>query len=253
MEHRTGQGISPPDEARPSARFPSSPEIPSRRLKPLQRPVAPSEAQEKSSYFWDKLHSLSGIVPVGAFLLEHFFENSYALVSPEKFNYVASKLETLPWRVEVEFFLIWLPIAFHGTYGCRIWWKSKSNSWQHPWLANRMFTLQRWTGLIVFAFIIWHVWIERFATHGRNTYAGVAQVFANPFYLGFYVIGVVSASFHLGNGVFQFLNKWGIAVTPRAQRAAGWLGFLIGSAFTVTGLVIVIGFVFGWQPFHGYL
>lgn len=221
--------------------------------KQLQRPVAPSEEKNKSSYFWDKLHSLGGIVPIGAFLVEHFFENSYALVSPGKFNYIAVRLETIPWRVPAEFLLIWLPIAFHGGYGCWIWWKSKSNSWQHPWLANWMFTFQRWSGMVVFAFIIWHVWIERFATHGKNSYAGVAHVFANPYYLGFYVIGVVAASFHLGNGIFQFLNKWGLAVTPRAQRVAGWFGFAVGLAFTVTGLFIVAGFVFDWHPFSGYL
>lgn len=247
MHHRTESGL------RQSVEFQIIPEVSTSRLKPIQKPVALSAEQNKSSYLWDKLHSLSGIVPIGAFLIEHFFENSYALVSPEKFNYVASKLETIPWRIPAEFLLIWLPIAFHGGYGCWIWWKSKSNSWQHPWLANRMFTLQRWTGIIVLTFIIWHVWIERFATHGKNTYAGVAHIFANPLFLGFYVIGVVSASFHLGNGVFQFLNKWGLAVTPRAQRTAGWLGFVIGLAFTVVGLLIVIGFAIGWQPFNGYL
>jgi succinate dehydrogenase / fumarate reductase cytochrome b subunit len=43
-------------------------------------------AESKSSYFFDKLHSLSGVVPIGAYLAEHFFENSYALVSPGKYD-----------------------------------------------------------------------------------------------------------------------------------------------------------------------
>lgn len=253
MDYRTGKEISALGEVQQPGGFLSNREDTSSQLKSIQKLVVPSQAQDKSSYFWDKLHSLSGIVPIGAFLVEHFFENSYALVSPEKFNYVAAKLETIPWRVPAEFLLIWLPIAFHGVYGCWIWWKSKSNSWQYPWLANRMFTLQRWTGIVVFAFIIWHVWIERFATHGKNSYVGVAHVFADPLYLLFYVVGVLAASFHLGNGVFQFLNKWGLAVTPRAQRKAGWLGLIVGLAFTVGGLFIVAGFVFGWHPFNGYL
>ena len=39
-----------------------------------------------SNYFLRKLHSLSGLIPVGAFLAEHFWSNSAVLVSPDKYN-----------------------------------------------------------------------------------------------------------------------------------------------------------------------
>ena len=52
--------------------------------------------ESRTSYLLDKLHSLSGVVLIGAYLVEHFFENSYALVSPDKYNYIAAKLETVP-------------------------------------------------------------------------------------------------------------------------------------------------------------
>ncbi len=38
------------------------------------------------SFVWRKLHSLSGIVPVGAFLLFHLFENLKITGSPESYN-----------------------------------------------------------------------------------------------------------------------------------------------------------------------
>jgi succinate dehydrogenase / fumarate reductase cytochrome b subunit len=215
--------------------------------------MANAASKPDSSYFWDKLHSLSGIIPIGAFLAEHFWSNSYALVSPESFNSTAAALEHIPWRVPVEFCFIWLPIAFHGVYGIEIWWRGKSNAFQHPWMANWLYTLQRWTGIIAFAFIIWHVWTERFVTHGISTYAGVAHDFRHPYYAAFYVIGILAASFHLGNGIWNFCCKWGIAVTPRAQRAAGWFGASVGLAFTVVGLLIIAGFIYNWRPFSGYL
>ncbi|MFZ0212835.1 MAG: hypothetical protein WAL55_09005 [Candidatus Acidiferrales bacterium] len=215
--------------------------------------MSSTASKPDASYFWDKLHSLSGIIPIGAFLAEHFWSNSYVLVSPERYNSTAAGLEQIPWRIPVEFLFIWLPIAFHGCYGLYIWWRGKTNVWAHPWLANWLYTLQRWTGIIAFAYIIWHVWLERFATHGRSTYLAVAHDFANPYYALFYVIGILAASFHLGNGLFNFCCKWGIAVTPRAQRAAGWLGAFVGVAFSVIGLCIIAGFVFGWHPFSGYL
>ena len=215
--------------------------------------MSSTASKPDSSYFLDKLHSLTGIIPIGAYLVEHFFENSYALVSIDKYNYIASKLETIPWRVPVEFLFIWLPIAFHGCYGLYIWWKGKSNALRHPWMANWLYVLQRWTGMIAFAYILWHVWTLRFLTHGKSPYAVVAHTFANPYLVAFYVIGILAASFHLGNGLWNFCCKWGIAVTPRAQRAAGWLGAAVAIVFSIVGLAIIAGFVFGWQPFNGYL
>ncbi|MGH9699041.1 MAG: succinate dehydrogenase [Candidatus Acidiferrales bacterium] len=210
-------------------------------------------ADSKSSYFLDKLHSLSGIIPIGAFLAEHFFENSYALVSPGKYNYIAGKLETIPWRVPVELLFIWLPLLFHAFYGLYIWWKGQSNALGHPWMANWMYVLQRWTGIALFFYIGWHVWVERFATGGITTYAAVARDMQNPWYISFYVIGVLAASFHLGNGLWNFACKWGLAVTPRSQRAAACLGALVGIAFSVIGLFIIVGFHFQWTPFDTYL
>jgi succinate dehydrogenase / fumarate reductase, cytochrome b subunit len=214
----------------------------------------PSAAVDSTtSYILDKLHSLSGVVPIGAFLAEHFFENSYALVSPEKFNWIAAKLETIPWRVPIEFLFIWLPILFHGLYGLVIWWKGKSNALGHPWMANWMYVLQRWTGIVAFCFIGWHVWTERFATHGKSSYEGVASAMSHPWVVGIYVVGILCASFHLGNGLWNFACKWGIAVTPRAQRLAALFGAAVAIAFTTVGLAIIAGFHFNWQPFHTYL
>lgn len=214
----------------------------------------PSAAVDsKTSYLLDKLHSLSGVIPIGAFLAEHFFENSYALVSPDKFNWIAAKLETIPWRVPVEFTFIWLPILYHGFYGLYIWWKGKSNALGHPWMSNWMYVLQRWTGIVAFIFIGWHVWTERFVTHGISSYAGVAAAMENPWIAGFYVLGILCASFHLGNGLWNFCCKWGIAVTPRSQRLAALFGAAVGIVFSIVGLAIIAGFHFHWQPFSGYL
>ena len=65
------------------------------------------------SYLLRKLQSLSGIIPVGAFLAEHFWSNSAILVSPEKYDALSQELQTIPFRPLVEFFVIVLPILFH--------------------------------------------------------------------------------------------------------------------------------------------
>src|SRR5215470_16140108 len=97
-----------------------------------------------SSYFLRKLHSLSGILPVGAFLAEHFWSNSAALVSAQKYNDVSQELQTIPFRPFVEWVAIFLPILFHGGYGVYIWLRGKSNVSDYPWVGNWLYTFQRY-------------------------------------------------------------------------------------------------------------
>jgi succinate dehydrogenase / fumarate reductase, cytochrome b subunit len=207
----------------------------------------------RTSYILDKLQSLSGIIPIGAFLAEHFWSNSYALVSAKSYDHVSSELQLIPWRIFVEFAVLWLPLLFHSLYGMYIWWKGKSNVLAHPWMSNWMYTLQRWTGMIAFVFIGWHVYTERFIGRGMTAYSDVQQSMTNPWFVTFYLIGVTAASFHLGNGLWNFACKWGIAVSVRAQRAAGWFGAVVAVSFTLMGVAIVLGLHYGMFPLGGYV
>jgi len=207
----------------------------------------------ETGYLLRKLHSLSGIVPVGAFLAEHFWSNSAALVSRAKYNETSQELQTIPFRIFVEWAFIFLPILYHGGYGVYIWLRGESNVSQYPWVKNWLYTFQRYTGLIAFAYIGWHVYTQRWLTHGMSTYAEMAQQLLNPWALAFMMVGVVASSFHLGVGVWNFLCKWGLAATVRAQRAAGQLGVVIGVVFSCVGVLIVLSFRLDWHPFASYL
>ena len=90
-----------------------------------------------------------------------------------------------------------------------------SNWLYHPAARDR---------IIAFAFIAWHVYTERFVGRGMTAYADVQASMMNPWFVTFYLVGIAAASFHLGNGLWNFACKWGIAVSVKAQRAAGWLG-----------------------------
>ena len=207
----------------------------------------------ETSYFLRKLHSLSGIVPVGAFLAEHFWSNSAALVSARNYDETSQALQTIPFRVFVEWAFIFLPILFHGGYGIYIWLRGESNVSHYPWVKNWLYTFQRYTGLIAFAYIGWHVYTQRWLTHGMSTYAEMARQLLNPWALAFMIVGVLASSFHLGVGIWNFLCKWGLAATVRAQRAAGQLGVAIGVVFSCVGVLIVLSFRLDWHPFASYL
>lgn len=215
--------------------------------------MSATATRRETSYLLRKLHSLSGIVPVGAFLAEHFWSNSAALVSAAKYNETSQELQTIPFRVFVEWAFIFLPILYHGGYGIYIWLRGESNVSQYPWVKNWLYTFQRYSGLVAFAYIGWHVYTQRWLTHGMSTYAEMAQQLLNPWALVFMIVGVVASSFHLGVGIWNFLCKWGLAATVRAQRAAGQLGVVIGVVFTCVGVLIVLSFRLNWHPFASYL
>ena len=215
--------------------------------------MSSTATQPGSSYLLRKLHSFTGLLPVGAFLAEHFWSNSSALVSAEKYNATSQELQTIPFRLIVEWGGIFLPMLFHGGYGIYIWLRGKSNVSAYPWVGNWLYAAQRYTGLIAFAYIGWHLYTERWLTHGRSTYANVAADMRNPWYLMFFVVGVLASSFHLGVGIWNFLCKWGLAATVKAQQAAGKFGALVGVAFSIVGILIILSFRFDWHPFSAYL
>jgi succinate dehydrogenase / fumarate reductase cytochrome b subunit len=215
--------------------------------------MSATASRPETSYFLRKLHSLSGIIPIGAFLAEHFWSNSTALVSAAKYNETSQELQTIPFRVFVEWAFIFLPMLFHGGYGVYIWIRGESNVSQYPWVKNWLYTSQRYTGLIGFVYIGWHVYTQRWLTHGMSTYGEMAHQLANPWALAFMIVGVVASSFHLGVGVWNFLCKWGLAATVRAQRAAGQLGAVVGIVFSFVGILIVVSFRYDWHPFASYL
>jgi succinate dehydrogenase / fumarate reductase, cytochrome b subunit len=196
-----------------------------------------------------KLHSLSGIVPVGAFLLFHLFENLKVGLSPQSYETAIRELWELaprPLFYLIEIFLLAVPILFHGLYGFWIWYTGQSNTQQYPYRRNWLYTAQRWSGLIVFAYIVVHVWQLRVMPGGHvallrdetnlTSFQEVKDAITPALWTAVYLVGGISAAFHLGNGLFGFAYSWGLAVGRRAQarvELAGWALFLALSAAVI--------------------
>lgn len=215
--------------------------------------MAASGAQTDHSFLLRKLHSLSGIIPVGAYMVDHIWENSYSLVGSANYNEASHSLQTVPWRLPLEICIIWLPILYHALYGFYVWYRGKINVSQYPWVGNWMFATQRWTGLIAFFFIGWHIYTERLLSHGLSTYSSVQADMQNPWFFGFFLLGVTACSVHLGVGIWNFVCKWGLAATVKSQRAAGFLGVAVAVILIVMSVMIVVCFRYGWHPLDSYL
>ena len=160
--------------------------------------VAPLRAGQGISFVLRRLHSLSGIVPVGAFLFEHILiSNSTAISGPAAYARQVSFLANLPLVFFLELFGIWLPIVFHALYGFYIWYRGEGNVAEYPWTGNWMYTAQRWTGGIAFVYILWHTWTMRFTgvdlhDHPEFSFGKVRRRFITRCCSLFYVIGLIA-------------------------------------------------------------
>lgn len=146
----------------------------------LTAPSSPGSRSFMDRYYFllRRLHSLSGVVPIGVFLLFHLTTNGsvlwgmldgrkkiYAPASGSvlsaqgiaTFQHEVDFIHSTPFLLLVEVLGLWLPIAFHATLGVYYATTGKSNLSRYAYQDNWRYTLQRATGYIALVFILWHV------------------------------------------------------------------------------------------------
>jgi len=186
------------------------------------------------SFWLRRLHSLSGVFPIGFFLLEHMVSNAFILFGPEAYNRQIHFLQSLPLVVFFEVFFIGLPILYHAGYGILVTLSGKTNLSSYPYTQNILYTLQRITGVIALIYIGVHAYHTRIvnAMYGTEiSFARMQELMSIPWMFWFYVVGLAAVCFHFANGVWGFCVSWGLTVSAQAQRR-------VGVGFGLVGLLI---------------
>jgi succinate dehydrogenase / fumarate reductase cytochrome b subunit len=192
-----------------------------------------------------RLFSLSGLVPVGAFLVVHLLTNASILGGAASFQSRVDLIHSLgPLLVPIEWAFIFLPMLFHATVGFVIIANGLPNVGSYPYVSNVRYTLQRATGMIAFAFIVWHLiqlhWLGKpfgggqFDPHHASSSAAVAL--ASPLVAILYVIGILSTVFHFANGLWTLGITWGLWTSPAAMRRANAVSVVVGVVLAAAGL-----------------
>ena len=215
-----------------------------------------SLALNKESFFWHKVHSLTGIIPVGFYMVQHLTLNSFSLGGASKFDSVIGFFDSIPFHLllVLEIVAIWVPLLFHAVYGIFITSRGESNyfSTKYKWSQNRMYTFQRYSGILLFFFLIYHVAsttgvkyttgdstaIYYAAWHAKLTTMPWAAII-----LPTYLIGVLAASYHLAYGIWNFCIRWGITVSDRAQIRI--------QKFSLAFFIVIT--LLGWSSIAGFL
>lgn len=151
----------------------------------------------KHHFLLRRLHSLTGILPIGVFLIAHMTTNSTILwgamngrathaMDPDivagvgettarqvaTFQHEVTTInELVPFLILIEITL-WLSIAFHAILGVYYARTGKTNTKQYAYQGNWRYTLQRISGYIGILFIFYHIatlrWGWTFLVPGRT-------------------------------------------------------------------------------------
>lgn len=211
-----------------------------------------------------RLHSLTGIVPIGVFLIAHLVTNSslawgkFGLRADGHgvplleggvtyFNKEVSWINTqVPHLLLIEITL-WVSIAFHSVLGVYYATTGRSNTARYAYQDNWRYTLQRWSGYIGILFIFYHVATLRWGwtflipggTKWSHEYSASTLVAALQgstegwtvaglvVSIG-YFLGVSLLVFHFANGLWTAAITWGLTVSAQAQRRWGVACFGLG-------------------------
>lgn len=223
------------------------------------------------SFLWRRLHSLSGVVPVGLFLCYHIFENMTAIRGSEPYNEMVNHVNTMLPRMYffgVELVGIIIPLLFHSLYGVYVASTGRPNASRYAYGTNWSYWAQRVSGYVAFLYLMVHVGVLRFmvtlAGNHLAHYAGpsegqldlvtfndVAAHLGNPnlianhsFWAGdhifaLYLVGTLLTIYHFTNGLNGFCWTWGLAVGRVAQRRVRMVAWLLFAALGAATLNIL--------------
>ena len=229
---------------------------------------------ERHHFLLRRLHSLTGIAPIGVFLISHMLTNSsiaWGLADSHKnelghggvatFQHEVNFIHSIPFLLIIELTL-WVSIAFHSILGFVYAATGSSNTAHYGYAANWRYRLQRLSGYVGVVFIFYHVatlrwgwtflvpggtqWSQDFAAStlamvlrgGSSgiTFAGLAVSLA-------YFLGVTLLVFHFANGLWTAAITWGITISANSQRRFGYACFGLGAAMMLMGWISIFTFL----------
>ena len=205
--------------------------------------IATGMTADQRHWLLRRLHSLSGIIPIGGFLFFHIVENAFVLKGGPVWWKETEFTRNIPLQVAVEATVLWIPILYHAIYGIVITVTAQPND--YPFERNYQYTLQRISGILAFLFIGFHVLSTRayfYATGVETDYMRMHNFMMNPLILTTYIVGTLACVYHLTNGIFTFTITWGIAVGAKAQTLVSRVCVLLFVVLAVVSVAILVAF-----------
>jgi succinate dehydrogenase / fumarate reductase cytochrome b subunit len=196
-----------------------------------------------------RLHSLLGLLPVGAFLIFHLWENSQSRLGAEHYNReVVGALQGMNYLPILEIFLIALPLLFHAGYGIVIAHQGRPELQRYPYVRHWLYWLQRLSGIGILVFLLLHVGLTRIQgmlepAVRADLFGHMQAILSQPWMFAVYLTGLLLAVFHLANGLWSMAIAWGLTTSVRAQNLLGYACIGTGALLAALGIHGLIGFL----------
>jgi len=202
-----------------------------------------------SSVVKKQLVGVTGLLLCG-FLVSHLAGNFLLLVGPEAFNKYGHALTSNPLIYVAEAGLLVLFLAHMGM-AIKLTLQNKAARPQAYYMKTRTgrgstfaSSSMPYTGLVLLAFIIFHLQGLKFGAVYNVTYDGVVmrdlyrltfEKFSTLPYVAFYVISMFAMGVHVSHGfwsAFQSVGFFHNRYTPALQKAAVAFALLVGGGFS---------------------
>ncbi|MDP9036133.1 MAG: hypothetical protein M3O50_15130 [Myxococcota bacterium] len=212
-----------------------------------------------------RLFSLSGIVPLAAFLMLHLYVNSRALAADASFATALRVCDRALFAPYLPWLLVAAPLAFHGFFGLWLVVTSAPAPEPRPYPTGVRVAM-RWTGVAALAFVAFHLsstwslssWVVRgrAESDGLQLASRLASELSStsrsvPWRAVAYLLGSTCATFHFVVGAWGFFAGTRAGEGARARRWAAWLTAVVGIGIAAAYGNVVAYYATGARLFGG--
>lgn len=199
-----------------------------------------------------RLHSLTGVLPLLAYVVFHLGETASAPAGRRSFAETVTGTAGGAVAVGLETVLVIVPLFLHASLGIHATVRDRYPlAESYPSEALRR--LQRITGILVLLFLVVHLghtWTSKVAgVDGGALYDRLMGSVGQPVFLVAYGLGVTALAVHIAQGVGAFAVTWGLVRTAGGRRAARGLGILLALAVWLVAINTLAHFAVGRAVF----
>lgn len=245
--------------------------------------AAPSASfLDRHHFILRRLHSLTGLAPIGVFLVVHLITNSSivwgklglrgerpdATWAEGGVSYFVKEVQWINAQIPHLFLLelvLWGAIAFHAILGVVYIRTGRHNISSYGYTDNKRYTLQRLTGYIAIFYIFYHIATLRWGwtflippfdgsvkwshEYAASTMAAALKGSNSGWSIwgvvvsAFYFVGITASVFHFANGLWTAAITWGLTVSATAQRRWGAACLAMGAGLMLAAWGSLFGFL----------
>lgn len=197
-------------------------------------------------YLWlCRLHSITGVILAFAFVFCFLLPYSSVFDGAGAFNRLMADRMLIPMLGWAQVFFILIPLLYHGAFGLAVVHGCQINAFRYNYYRNWMYALQRFAGLLLIPFIVYHLYrtvLAQAVGSSPLSFDTMHAILAPSWTKAVYIAGIVCLAFYIGNGLAMQSTAWGVAAARRARGVAIIFGWIITIALSVWGIRIVLSF-----------